>query len=69
MDNKNLEKQSDVPEEPQDTRSAWQRNKEELYDKVPLSLRQLDVIIFLGLLGLGIVAVLIVLEAAGIFSI
>lgn len=69
MDNKNLEKQSDVPEEPQDTRSAWQRNKEELYDKVPLSLRQLDVIIFLGLLGLAIVAVLIVLEAAGIFSI
>jgi len=49
-----------------DTRSTWQRNKEELYDKVPLTLRQLDVIIVLGLLGLGAVAVLIFLEASGI---
>lgn len=53
------------PEEP-DTRSTWQRNKEELYDKVPLTLRQLDIIIVLGLLGLGVVAVLIFLEATGV---
>ena len=50
----------------EDKRTAWQRNKEELYDKVPLTLRQLDVIIALGLLGLGAVAVLIFLEASGI---
>lgn len=56
---------SGAPEEP-DTRSTWQRNKEELYDKVPLTLRQLDIIIALGLLGLGAVAVLIFLEASGI---
>ncbi len=54
-----------APEEP-DTRSTWQRNKEELYDKVPLTLRQLDIIIALGLLGLVAVAVLIFLEASGI---
>lgn len=66
MDGKNKETKG---AESEDTRSAWQRNKEELYDKVPLSLRQLDIIIILGLLGLGIVAVLIFLEAAGIFSI
>ena len=54
-----------APEEP-DTRSPWQRNKEELYDKVPLTLRQLDIIIALGLLGLVAVAVLIFLEASGI---
>ena len=54
-------------EEPkEDTRTAWQRNKEELYDKVPLSAKQLDVIIVLGWIGLAVVAVLIALEAAGI---
>ena len=62
------EKDREAPggSEARDTRSTWQRNKEELYDKVPLTLRQLDVIIVLGLLGLGAVAVLIFLEASGI---
>ena len=62
------EKEREAPGAPEapDTRSTWQRNKEELYDKVPLTLRQLDVIIVLGLLGLGAVAVLIFLEASGI---
>ena len=46
------EKDREAPggSEAPDTRSTWQRNKEELYDKVPLTLRQLDVIIVLGLL-------------------
>lgn len=53
-------------EEPkEDTRTTWQRNKEELYDKVPLTAKQLDVIIVLGWIGLAVVAVLIALEAAG----
>lgn len=62
------EKDREAPggSEAPDTRSTWQRNKEELYDKVPMTLRQLDVIIVLGLLGLGAVAVLIFLEASGI---
>jgi len=65
MDDESRENLSgDAGEE--DKRTAWQRNKEELYDKVPLTLRQLDVIIVLGLLGLGAVAVLIFLEASGI---
>lgn len=62
------EKEREAPGGPEapDTRSTWQRNKEELYDKVPLTLRQLDIIIALGLLGLVAVAVLIFLEASGI---
>lgn len=62
MDDEKREKDESAEE----TRSAWQRNKEELYDKVPLTLRQLDIIIALGLLGLAAVAVLIFLEASGI---
>ena len=65
MDDESKENLSgDAGEE--DKRTAWQRNKEELYDKVPLTLRQLDIIIALGLLGLAVVAVLIFLEASGI---
>ena len=48
MDDESRENLSgDAGEE--DKRTAWQRNKEELYDKVPLTLRQLDVIIVLGI--------------------
>ena len=43
--------------------------KEEWYDKVPLNTRQLTVIIRIVYILLGIVAVLIILEAAGIFRI
>lgn len=68
MDDESRENLSgDAGEE--DKRTAWQRNKEALYDKVPLTLRQLDIIIalgLLGLLGLAVVAVLIFLEASGV---
>ena len=43
--------------------------KEEWYDRVPLNTRQLTVIIRIIYVLLGIVAVLIILEAAGIFRI
>lgn len=68
MDDEKLKKQADPGEDAEgDTRSTWQRNKEELYDKVPLTLRQLDIIIAMGLIGLAVVAVLIFLEATGGF--
>lgn len=50
----------------EDHRPAWQRTKESWYDKVPLSLRQLDVIIGVGLAALVVVAILIALDAGGI---
>ena len=54
-------------EEKADTRHAWQRTKEGWYDNVPLTVRQLDIIIACGIIGLVIVAILIGLDAAGIF--
>ena len=42
--------------------------KEEWYDKVKLSVRQMDVIIWIVYGLLAVVIVLIVLEAAGIFK-
>ncbi len=45
-----------------------QAKKELWYDKVPLSVKQLDVIIWVVSIALVIVFVLIILEAAGIFK-
>ena len=48
--------------------SAVKRKKEEWYDRVPLNEKQLTVIIRVVYVLLGIVGVLIILEAAGIFK-
>lgn len=49
-------------------KSLWQQNKEAMYDKVHLSVRQLDIIIGLGIAGLVVVFILIGLDAAGIIG-
>jgi len=48
---------------------AVRRNIYSLYDKVPLSIRQLDLIIWVAIALLAAVIVLIGLEAAGVYSI
>ena len=67
MDEKDSLRPEESGQEELDTRPAWQRMKEGWYDKVPLNVRQLDVIIALGLIGLAVVAVLIFLDASGVF--
>ncbi len=46
-----------------------QRKKEELYSKVPLSLKHVNIILWLSVAALLAVIVLIALEAAGIYSV
>ncbi len=46
-----------------------QRKKEELYSKVPLSLKHVNIILWLSVAALLVVIVLIALEAAGIYSV
>lgn len=48
--------------------SRIKERKEEWYDRVPLSTRQLTIIIRIVYILLGVVAILIILEAAGIFK-
>ena len=56
------------PKEPEpDTRHAWQKTKEGWYDHVHLTVRQLDIIIACGIIGLVIVFILIGLDASGVF--
>ena len=47
---------------------AVKARKEQWYDKVKLTVRQMDVIIRIIYVLLGIVVLLIILEAAGIFK-
>ena len=46
-----------------------QTRKEGFYEKIPLTVKQLDVIIWIGCIALVVVFVLIALEAAGIYKI
>lgn len=48
---------------------AVKARKEGLYDKVKLSVKTLDVIIWVTAIALGAVVILMALEAAGIFKI
>ena len=50
-------------------KSRLRELKERWYEKVPLNVRQLDIIIAIGIAGLVIVTVLIVLEATGVWKI
>ena len=61
------EEKKTLPEEKTEEKTAWQTTKEGWYDKVPLTVRQLDIIIGVSLAALVIVFVLIFLDAWDIF--
>ena len=45
----------------------WQKTKESWYDKVDLSVKQLDIIIGCGIAGLILTFIAIALDAMGVF--
>ena len=47
---------------------ALQEKKEGWYDKIPLSVKAMDIILIVAFVALAIVIVLITLEALGIFA-
>ena len=57
----------DDPEEEVKPKSLLQIQKESWYDKIPLNLKQMDIIVAVCWILLGITGVLIALEAMGIF--
>ncbi len=56
-----------TPEEEVPVKSTWQATKESWYDKVPLTVKQLDIIIGCGIAGLVITFIVIALDAMGVF--
>ena len=61
------QEQTPAQEEDQPIKPMWQQTKEKWYDKVPLTVKQLDAIIIGGLVALAITFVIIALDAAGVF--
>ena len=49
--------------------AAMDVKKKALYDKVPMTVKQIDIILWISLGALAVVVVLILLEALGIFKI
>lgn len=53
------EQRSDIPEEEKESKNQWQQTKESWYDKLPVTLKQMDIIVGIcwGLIGLTAVAI------------
>ena len=68
MEDKNLEIQEELaPEKEEPPKSMWQQAKESWYDKINLSVKQLDIIIGCGIAGLILTFICIALDAIGVF--
>ena len=68
MEDKDIEiQEAQTPEQEQSPKSMWQQTKESWYDKVNLSVKQLDIIIGCGIAGLILTFICIALDAMGIF--
>ena len=61
------ELEKELPQEEPETKSAWQQTKESWYDKVNLTVKQLDIIIGCGIAGLVLTFIAIALDAMGVF--
>ena len=57
----------DIPLEEQDAKTLWQQTKEGWYDKVPLTLKQLDLIVVLCWIAIGLTVAAIALDAMDIW--
>ncbi len=60
------EEEKELPQTEEKAKTPWQIQKESLYDKIPLTVKQLDIIIWAAWAGLGLLAVKVVLDALGI---
>ena len=67
MEEKDIETQQETPVKEESPKSMWQQTKESWYDKVNLTVRQLDIIIGCGIAGLILTFICIALDAMGIF--
>ena len=70
MEEKNLTPEEETPPvriEEQSAKSLWQQTKESWYDKVNLTVKQLDIIIGCCIAALILTFIAIALDAIGVF--
>lgn len=63
------EEEKNLPEEESKVKTPWQIKKESWYDKIPLTLKQLDIIIGICLTLLALTFIAICLDALGIWNV
>ena len=63
---KELLPEEEIPQEEVKFKSPWQMQKENWYDKIPVTVKQLDIIITVCCILLALTFVCIYLEAQGI---
>ncbi len=67
--NEKRPQEEDLPqEEEKPVKSAWQAKKESWYDKLPVTLKQMDIIVTLCWIAIGLLVVAIALDALDIWS-
>ena len=67
MEEKDIEVQEETPVKEEPPKSMWQITKESWYDKVPLTVKQLDLIIWGCLTALAVIFIKAFIDA-GIFG-
>ena len=61
-------KDGEAPKDGEKPKTPWQAKKEGWYDKIPLTLKQLDIIIGVCLTLLALTFIAICLDAMGIYN-
>lgn len=67
VEKKQLPQEEETTELPQEDKRPWQKRKESWYDKVPLTVKQLDLIIWIATGLLVLTFIIIFLDAYGVF--
>ena len=61
------EQHKDLPEEEKEIKSQWQQTKESWYDKIPVTVKQMDIIVYICWTLLGLAVIAVALDAMGVF--
>ena len=64
-----LSEQEAAPKQDEPIKPPWQKTKEGWYDKIPLTLKQLDIIIYVCWALLALFVVGVFLDATGIYDV
>ena len=61
------EQRKEHPEETPEEKSMWQQTKESWYDKIPVTVKQMDIIVYICWTLLGLAVIAVALDAMGVF--
>ena len=61
------EQRNELPAEETEVKPLWQLTKESWYDKLPVTAKQMDIIVYACWTLLGLTAIVIALDAMGVF--